>query len=377
MTPTEAKLGHGTKLLVAGGGTGGHILAGVAIADEWCRKIREANTPSEQHELQVLFVGAEKGLEARLVPKYGYRLKLLKIGALNQVGLKTRVLTMLQLPLSFLKAFAILISFRPDAVIGVGGYSSGPVVMMARFLSPIFRIRTSIIEQNSVAGFTNRMLGKWVHRVFCAFQAGSASFESQKILVTGNPIRSSLKRLEPSTQNPFTLFIFGGSQGALGVNTMVVDALPFLKDEKLQFIHQTGVKDYERVLAEYSRHGIQARVEKFIDDMGACYAQASLVVCRAGASTMAELSSVGRAAIFVPLPTAADNHQEKNARVFEAERAALVIRQGSVTGAEFAEVILSLKRQPERIRELEGRVQSFYQSDSAAQIVNDLRGIQS
>ena len=353
------------RLLVAGGGTGGHVLAGIAIADEWRRKLGA--------DSGVLFVGAEQGLEVRLVPKHGYDLKVLKIGALNQVGMKTRLVTACRLPLSFIKAFFILISYRPQTVIGVGGYASGPVVLLARILSPILGIRTAIIEQNSVAGFTNRMLGKWVHRVFCAFEAGSASFERTKVKVTGNPIRSSLKKLPHSTQNPFTLFIFGGSQGALGVNTMIIDALPFLKTEGIQFIHQTGVKDFERVSSEYVRNGITARVEKFIDDMGGCYAQSSLVVCRAGASTLSELASVGRAAIFVPLPTAADNHQEKNARVFEAAHAALVVKQGSLTGAQFAKMILDLKNNPAQISEIEDKIQSFYQSDSAAQIVDDLR----
>lgn len=355
------------KLLVAGGGTGGHILAGIAIADEWKKQIGL--------DAQVLFVGAEQGLEARLVPKYGYPLRVLKIGALNRVSLGRRLLTMIQLPFSFLKTLGILITYRPDAVIGVGGYSSGPVVILARFVGIFWGARTSIIEQNSVAGFTNRMLGKWVHRVFCAFQAATRLFDANKVLVTGNPIRSSLKRLPPSSTEPFTLFIFGGSQGAMGINTLVLESLPFLKNRGIEFIHQTGVADYERVAAGYAREGItSARIEKFIDDMGACYERASLVVCRAGASSMSELASVGRAAIFIPLPTAADNHQEKNARIFEASQAAVVVPQGSMTGAQFAEKILSFQRDPSKLHEIETRVEKFYQSDSAFQIVKDLRG---
>ena len=361
------------KLLVAGGGTGGHILAGIAIADEWKKQVG-ADTRAET-EARVLFVGAEKGLEARLVPKYGYPLQVLKIGALNRVGLKRRLLTLIQLPLSFLKTLGILLAYRPDAVIGVGGYSSGPVVLLARFVGIFWGARTAIIEQNSVAGFTNRMLGKWVHRVFCAFQAATVLFDSKKVLVTGNPIRSSLTKLPPAATDPFTLFVFGGSQGAMGINSLVLDALPFLKGHAIEFIHQTGVSDYERVVAGYAREGIAtARIEKFIDDMGACYARASLVVCRAGASSMSELASVGRAAIFIPLPTAADNHQEKNARIFEQDQAALVVPQGSMTGAQFAERILALKRSPEAIHAIEDRVSRFYRSDSAARIVADLRG---
>jgi UDP-N-acetylglucosamine--N-acetylmuramyl-(pentapeptide) pyrophosphoryl-undecaprenol N-acetylglucosamine transferase len=257
-------------------------------------------------------------------------------------------------------------------VIGVGGYASGPVVLLARILAPVLGIKTAIIEQNSVAGFTNRVLGKWVHRVFCAFETGARNFPSGKVLFTGNPIRSHLKRLPPSASEPFTLFVFGGSQGAVGINTMVLESLPYLKKEGVRIIHQTGVKDYERVKAGYEREGVQARIEKFIDDMASCYAEASLVVCRAGSSSMSEIASVGRAAVFIPLPTAADNHQEVNARVFEAGSASLVVAQGRMTGGEFSEFILSLKRDPSRIRDMENRVHSFYRGDSAVRIVEDL-----
>ena len=356
------------RLLVAGGGTGGHVLAGIAIADEWCKQLREQGLTPE-----VLFVGSEQGLEARLVPKYGYSLQLLKIGALNRVSIKTRLLTLFQLPLSFLKTMYILLRFRPHAVIGVGGYASGPVVLLAKVGSIFFRARTAILEQNSVAGFTNRLLGRWVDRVFCAFEAGGSSFSANKVLVTGNPIRSSLKLLPSASVNPFTLFIFGGSQGAMGINSMILDALPFLKNQGVEFIHQTGVKDFARVSQGYAREGISARVENFIDDMGACYARASLVVCRAGASTLAELASVGRTAIFVPLPTAADNHQEKNSRIFEKSQAAFVVPQGSLSGAQLADLILSLKAAPARIHEVENHVKKFYRSDSAQEMVNDLR----
>jgi UDP-N-acetylglucosamine--N-acetylmuramyl-(pentapeptide) pyrophosphoryl-undecaprenol N-acetylglucosamine transferase len=354
----------GKKLLIAGGGTGGHVLAGIAIADEWKQTIPDS---------KILFVGSEQGLESRLVPKHGYSLVTLKIGALNRVSLKTRLLTMMKLPLSFLKAMWILISFRPDAVIGVGGYASGPVVMLARIMAPFCGILTAILEQNSVAGFTNRVLGKWVHRVFCAFEDGSIQFSKNKVLITGNPIRSHLQKLPPSKEEPFTLFIFGGSQGASGINSMVIDALPFLKKENVEFIHQTGVNDFERVKAAYAREGIQnVRIEKFIDDMASCYEKASLVICRAGASTLTELASVGRAAIFIPLPTAADNHQEKNARIFEKTGAAMVIPQGSMTGAQFSEQILALKKDRKRIHSIEEKVRPFYRGDSARLIVQGL-----
>ena len=360
---------HNRRLLIAGGGTGGHVLAGIAIADEWMRQLGGLDRTSAD----VLFVGSFQGLEAKLVPKYGYALKLIPVGALNRISLKTKILTLSRLPVAFIKAFFILLFFRPHSVIGVGGYASGPVVLLARFLAPILKINTAIIEQNSVAGFTNRLLGRYVKKVFCAFDASKSYFSADKVLITGNPIRSSLRRLPPSLQEPFTLFIFGGSQGALGINSMILDALPFLKNEGIQFIHQTGVTDFERVQAGYLREGIEsARLEKFIDDMASCYSRASLVICRAGASTLSELASVGRAAIFIPLPTAADNHQEKNARIFESNQSAWVVPQTSLTGAQFAEAILNLKRNPAAILQVETRVQKFYQSDSAFKIVKAL-----
>ncbi|NDG85074.1 MAG: undecaprenyldiphospho-muramoylpentapeptide beta-N-acetylglucosaminyltransferase [Proteobacteria bacterium] len=358
------------RLLVAGGGTGGHVLAGVAIADEWMRQHREAGIA----DAKVVFVGAEQGLEVRLVPKNGYPLETLKIGALNKVGVKTRLLTLFQLPLSFLKALVILIRFRPHAVIGVGGYASGPVVMLARVLAPLLRIHTAIIEQNSVAGFTNRLLGRVVHHVFCAFEGGTRQFNEKKVVMTGNPIRSHLKKLPPSTRDPFTLFVFGGSQGAMGINTLVLESLPFLKEQGIRIIHQAGLKDYERVKAGYERAGFSARIERFIDDMGSCYAEASLVVCRAGASSMTELASVGRAPVFIPLPTAADNHQEVNARLYEKDHAAWVIPQGKLTGKEFADFITGLRDDPSKISEVESRIQKFYRPDSAEVIVKTLRG---
>lgn len=356
------------KLIVAGGGTGGHVLAGIAVADEWIKKTNSRDS--------VLFIGSKQGLESKLVPKYGYALQLLKIGALNKVSFKTRLITLIQIPFSLIMATIWVIKFRPSAVLGVGGYASGPVVLIAKLLSFIFPIRTAILEQNSVTGFTNRLLGKWVHRVFCAFEQ-KGSFETEKILITGNPIRSTLTRLPPAQTDPFTLFIFGGSQGAIGVNTMIIEALPFLKTHGVKFIHQTGVKDFERVKAAYAREGVgdaQARIEKFIDQMNECYQAASIVICRAGASSMSELASVGRAAIFIPLPTAADNHQEKNARIFEQNGASWVIKQASMTGAQFADFILNIKNSPEKIQKVEQAVQKFYRSDSAQVMVNDLLG---
>ncbi|MGZ3709420.1 MAG: undecaprenyldiphospho-muramoylpentapeptide beta-N-acetylglucosaminyltransferase, partial [Bdellovibrionota bacterium] len=312
-------------LMVAGGGTGGHVLAGIAVADAWRAKYG-ADCP-------VVFVGASGKIEEKLVPRAGYPLHLLKLGSLNRVSIAQKLKTYFQLPLSLLKSLALLLQFRPSAVLGVGGYASGPLVLLARFFT-----RTAILEQNSVPGFTNRILGRWAHQVFSAFPGAERIFGAGRVRITGNPIRTTMKPLPSAPRDPFTIFIFGGSQGAIPMNSLVLEALPLLSDLKsrLRFIHQTGEKDYERVAAGHLAAGYTSRVEKFIYDMPECYAQASLLICRSGSGTMSELAAVGRAAILVPFPFASDNHQEANARVFSDAGAAWLLRQQEAKGEDLA-----------------------------------------
>lgn len=348
-------------LVIAGGGTGGHVLAGIAIADEW------KNIHGAQAKIQ--FVGASGGLEERLVPKHGYPLTLFQLGALNRVGLVRKLKTFFQIPLTLIQALFLIVKWRPQYVLGVGGYASGPIVLVAATIGRVFGIRTAILEQNSVAGLTNRILGKMVNRVFLALPSEKLPFSTTKSSVTGNPIRSQMKPMAFPSFQPFTLFIFGGSQGALGINSLIIDALPFIKSQDIQFIHQTGVKDLERVRKAYADHGITARVEPFIDQMERCYQQASLIICRAGSSTLAELAAVGRAAIFVPLPTAADNHQEINARVYVDRGAGWIMNQGKNTGRELADLILSLKQNPAPILDACGKTSQFYKPNAAKDLI--------
>lgn len=354
-------------LMIAGGGTGGHVLAGIAVADAWM----SAYGGADRSGARVVFVGARGGIEERLVPKAGYPLLLLKVGSLNRVSWSRRLRTLFELPLALLTSLGWIISHRPSAVLGVGGYASGPLVLMARFLPGTF---TAILEQNSVPGFTNRMLGRVVHRVFCAFPGMEARFGARKVQLTGNPVRSQMVRLTPAVRDPFTVFIFGGSQGAQGINTLVLDALPLLKEWgiSVRWIHQTGEKDFERVRQGYAAAGVPARVEKFIDDMLACYREASLVICRAGSSTLSEIAAVGRASVLIPLPTASDNHQEHNARAFSDRGAALLVRQQDSKGKDLARVIRDLHSAPARIAEMEAKVVSLAQSGSAAQVASAL-----
>lgn len=355
-------------LVIAGGGTGGHVLAGVAVADSWKQRFGP--------DARIEFVGAKGGIEEKLVPRAGYPLTLLKLGSLNQVSLRKKIRTLFLLPLTLIRSAFFLLRVRPQAVLGVGGYASGPLVLMARVLKSLLLIspRTAILEQNSVPGMTNRILGRLVDRVFTAFPGMERQFEPQKVLLTGNPVRSAMKLLPPARRDPFTVFVFGGSQGAQGINSLVLESLPLFEDikEHIQFTHQTGEKDYERVLDGHRKAGMNSRVEKFIHDMPSAYSAASLLVCRAGSSTLAEIAAVGRAAVLVPFPFASDNHQEKNARVFVDADAAFLLVQKTSNGLDLARIIRKCYLEPAILEQMEKRVTHFYKPDAASEVVADL-----
>jgi UDP-N-acetylglucosamine--N-acetylmuramyl-(pentapeptide) pyrophosphoryl-undecaprenol N-acetylglucosamine transferase len=357
------------SLMVAGGGTGGHVFAGVAVADAWRDRFGR--------ETPVVFVGAQGRIEEKLVPRAGYPLMLLKLGSLKRVSLGRRLKTFYQLPVSMLRSAAYILKHKPQAVLGVGGFASGPLVLMARVLRflGLTPSRTAILEQNSVPGFTNRVLGRFVDMVFCSFPGTETQFAGNgRVLITGNPVRNVMSRLPSAPRDPFTVFVFGGSQGALGINTIVLESLPHLRDlrSKLRFIHQTGEADHERVARGHREAGTQARVEKFIHEMPQAYAESSLLICRAGSSTLAEIAAVGRASVLIPLPTASDNHQEKNARVFSDAQAALLLKQGPGAGEELARIVRSLVSEPSRLERMEGAVTAFCKPDAARQIVETL-----
>ena len=358
------------KLIITGGGTGGHVLPGVAVADQWKKKFGK--------EAIVLFVGAHGGLEEKLVPKAGYPLELLSIGSLKGAGIMKKLRTLFQLPFSILRSWVIIGRVKPDVVIGVGGYASGPFLLAAAFVRPFYGYTTAILEFNAIPGFTNRLLGRLVQKIFLAFDSQGTGFSSSKLLVTGTPVRSNLMPLAPARVNPLTIFIFGGSQGALGVNTLVIGALDHLGSvfpdwkNQLRFIHQTGEKDFDRVSEAYRKAGAPARVEKFIHDMASAYAEASLLICRAGASTLSEIATVRRAAILVPLPTAADNHQYKNAELFSRKNAAILLSQKETSSETMARRIADLALNPGQIHDLERNVQQFHRPAAAQTVVDAL-----
>lgn len=355
------------SLIVAGGGTGGHILAGIAIAEAWKKKWPEA---------PILFVGARGALEEKLVPRNGIPLRLLDLGSLNRVSLGRQLKTAFQLPLALLLSSVILFRSRPQCVIGVGGYASGPLVLMARLLGWIWGARVGILEQNAVPGFTNRILGKFAHRILAAFPGIESQFPRGKVTVTGNPTRSTMKPLPTSTENgdSFTVFIFGGSQGAMGINTLVLDAVPHLGElkGKVRFVHQTGEKDFDRVSEGHRKLGTGALVEKFIYDMPKYYQEASIVICRAGSSSLSELAAVRRASILIPLPTAADDHQRKNAEIFSKVGASQVLVQTGSTGKDLAKMIQDLYQNRSKIQEMENKVAAFYRPNAASEVIEAL-----
>ena len=352
------------RLVVTGGGTGGHALAGITLAEEWKSRFGS--------RADVLFIGARGGLEEKLVPRAGVKLELLRVGSLNRVSWRKQIFTLLQLPIALFRAGALLLRERPRFVIGVGGYAAGPVVLMGSLLGWLWGSKTALLEQNLVPGLTNRLLSRFAARVFAAFPG--TRFPGRVPEITGNPIRSKFQPLTPARASPFTVFVFGGSQGALGINTLVLESLPHLKTSgtAVTWIHQTGEKDFERVRQGHEAAGSKARVEKFIYEMEDCYQSASLVVCRAGASTLSELARVQRAAILVPLPTAADNHQEKNARVFETAGACQVLLQGPEAGAELALRIKDFIAHPEKLRQMEGAIACFSRPNAGKDLIDAL-----
>jgi UDP-N-acetylglucosamine--N-acetylmuramyl-(pentapeptide) pyrophosphoryl-undecaprenol N-acetylglucosamine transferase len=332
-------------MLIAGGGTGGHLFPGIAVAEE---------VTTRHPKNEVVFVGTRRGLEARVVPESGYKLEVIAARGLKGMGPVRFLVGLLALPVSFVESWRILKKYRPDVVVGVGGYASGPVVLAAWMQD----VPTAVQEQNALPGFTNRVLGNLVTVVFVAFTESRKFFPAKKVQLIGNPIRRMLLDnylRSRKAHDRFTVLVFGGSQGARGINDRVVEALDELAELKneLHFIHQTGAKDLDRVRQEYARRGFSAEVVPFIVDMSSAYSQAEVVICRAGAATLAELTVCKKASILIPFPAAADNHQEVNAQAMVAGGAALMFRESELTGKRLADQVRSLKGDPGALKKME------------------------
>jgi UDP-N-acetylglucosamine--N-acetylmuramyl-(pentapeptide) pyrophosphoryl-undecaprenol N-acetylglucosamine transferase len=348
------------RVIIAAGGTGGHIFPGVAIAREFKRRDPSA---------EVLFVGTARGLETKIVPREGFPLELIRVGALKGVSVFERIKSLTGLPMSLVAALRILRRFKPDVVIGVGGYSSGPTLLMAA----LFRIPAMVVEPNAMPGFTNRILARFVDAAALSF-ADAQKYFGDRGLVTGNPVRADFARLAQKPRGDrLNVLIFGGSQGARAINKAMIEALPLLASKKsmLKITHQTGEPDFEMVKRSYADAGFDtADVKPFIHDMADQFERADVLICRSGATTAAEVAAAGKAAIFVPFPFATDDHQRRNAEAFERVGAGRMILQRDLTPERLAGELSRLIDNPEEIDRMERASRGLARADSTERAVD-------
>jgi UDP-N-acetylglucosamine--N-acetylmuramyl-(pentapeptide) pyrophosphoryl-undecaprenol N-acetylglucosamine transferase len=357
------------RVLIAGGGTGGHLYPGIAVA--------EAVTAAPGGE--AVFVGTSRGLETTLVPKAGFPLETIQVSGLNRVGLRAFLRGLGRLPDAFLESLRILRRVRPDVVLGVGGYASGPLVLVASLLG----YPTAIQEQNSLPGFTNRVLGRFVRRVFTAFDEAGGAFAGRKVRMVGNPVRrrflDRVANAEARAEGPRSIVILGGSQGSHAVNELASSMVRVLdaRGRLPPIVHQTGADEADRMQLHYAALGYEGRVDvrAFIDDMPAVLAGAALVVARAGALTLAELAIMRRPAILIPLPTAADDHQTKNALAFERAGAAVVLPQADASGTRLADQVDAILGDPARAEAMSQAMGTLARADATSAVVAELDAI--
>ena len=350
------------RVVIAGGGTGGHLYPGIAVARELLRRRPDAH---------ITFAGTARGIESRVIPNEGFELDTLRSTGLKGTSLAARVRGLLLIPLSGIDAWSIVSRRAPDLVIGVGGYSSGPVVLIAS----VRRVPTLLLEQNAVPGLTNRLLARAVSAAAVTFESTAVYF-GRRAIVAGNPVRSEFMSENPvpgaRVAGPWRVLIFGGSQGSHAINVAMVEAAAQLATHPggMAITHQTGERDLELVRDGYRRAGLEARVEPFLFAMDREIKAADLVVCRAGATTIAELTAAGRPAVLVPLPTAADDHQRKNAEILVAAGAAETLEQETLNGMRLAARITALLGSPGRLAEMSAAARRLARPD-AARVIAD------
>ncbi|AJY69313.1 UDP-diphospho-muramoylpentapeptide beta-N-acetylglucosaminyltransferase [Geobacter sulfurreducens] len=355
------------KLLIAGGGTGGHLFPGIAVAEEFLARDKWN---------EVLFVGTWKGIEARVLPKTGYRLECITAAGIRGKGSLARAKGLAKFLYGYAQSRKILKEFKPDLVLGVGGYASAPALMAARGM----QIPRFIHEQNAIPGFTNRMLAKVADKIFISLEESRTYFPEDKTLLTGNPLRRQILEqvalAEPRERgdDAFHLLVFGGSAGAHRINLTMGEALPSLKEVKgrLRITHQTGENDLEDVTAAYEEQGFTADVVAFIDSMADAYRWADLIVCRAGATTLAEVTACGKPCIFIPYPHAVDDHQRRNAESLLKRGAGFVIIEQELSGEVLAKAIRDLMDDPARLKAVGEAAQGLARLDAAQAIVDEM-----
>lgn len=348
------------KLLIAGGGTGGHIFPGVAVAERWRAQGGD-----------VVFVGTERGKEKEILPKYGFDVKYVSVGSLKGGKFFAKLKTLGRLPKALCQSFKVIREVKPDLILGIGGYASGPLLIAAWMK----RMKTTIMDQNAQPGLTNRILGKLVKKVFISFAESSPFFPKGKVVLTGNPMRSQIVFSNYKIpENDFCIFVFGGSQGAKAINENFLDAINRLPElwGKTKIWHQARTEEVESIKNFYAERKIAAVVQAFFDNMNELYQKAHLVICRAGAGTVTELAMSGRPALLIPYPYAADDHQKKNAQVFERQGAAWILEQHELTGEKLAAKILELKNTPQELERAAKAAKELAKPNAAQKIVDEL-----
>jgi UDP-N-acetylglucosamine--N-acetylmuramyl-(pentapeptide) pyrophosphoryl-undecaprenol N-acetylglucosamine transferase len=366
--PEHMEADSGYRLVVGGGGTGGHLFPGVAVAQAF---------KSRQPGNQVLFVNAGRALEVDILSRLGWPQQSIAIEGIKGRSRWRQFKAVGKIPGAVWRAGRILHRYGADLVLGVGGYSAGPVVAAATLLG----IPSVLHEQNRLPGVTNRILGHLVDRIYLTFDESREYFNAEKIKVSGNPVRDEILALASESIAPadgrsdagFTVLVVGGSQGAQAINQAVTEALPLLKSARgIRFVHQTGERYAEDIRQAYDRAGIKARVEAFFDDMAQQYEQADMVVCRAGATTVAEITVAGKAAIFVPFPFAADDHQTQNALALANVGAAEMIRQEELNGPALAKIIQGYMENRILLTEMAAKARALGRPEAARDIVADM-----
>jgi UDP-N-acetylglucosamine--N-acetylmuramyl-(pentapeptide) pyrophosphoryl-undecaprenol N-acetylglucosamine transferase len=352
------------RVVIAGGGTGGHLYPGIAVAQE---------LRTRQPDAVISFAGTAKGIEARVVPREGFALDLIRSGGLKGKSPVDRMRGAVLLPLGLVDAWRIVSNRRPDLVIGVGGYSAGPVVLVAALRG----VPAMLLEQNAVPGLTNRLLAPFVRAAGVTFES-TREFFGAKAFVSGNPVRPEfLGSIEPRTESDAdgaitTVLVFGGSQGAHAINVAMVAAAAKLaaRGSRLRLTHQTGERDLEMVRAGYREAGLAADVEPFLYDMGRRLGGADVIVCRAGATTLAEITAAGKAAILIPFPAATDDHQRRNAMALVEAGAADVLLQQDLTGPVLADRLLALAADRARRERMAAAARTLARPNAARVIVD-------
>lgn len=352
------------KLILAGGGTGGHLFPGLAVASEWKKRGGE-----------VLFVGTPLGLEKDLIPRHGFALQFIEVSKLKGAGFLNRLKTFLGLPKALRASFKILRIEKPDVVLGIGGYASGPLVLAAY----LKRLPTAIMEQNAYPGLTNRILGRFAQKIFLSFEKAQPFFNERKVLITGNPIlarmvEKSLIGRSSADPDGLSLLVCGGSQGAHRINEVFLDCVESINKEfpTLRIIHQTGTRDYEWVSTEVKKRELKSEVAAFFHDLDDKYASSSLVIARSGAGTVTELALWGLPSILIPFPYAADDHQKKNAEALVSENAAVLLEEKELNKEKLLSVVRKLLSDQELRKQMSVAALKLARPNAAKEIVDQL-----